>query len=214
MVLRFGPYVLDAPQRRLLKDGQDVPLTPRAFDVLALLAAERPRALAKDEILARVWQGVFVSDSTLATTIRDLRRALDDDADAPRYIRTAYAFGYAFVGEAVGLVPGADGASPWRLVLHDRELVLRYGVNVVGRDEADVLAIDAPTISRRHARLTAAADAVTCEDLGSKNGTWIGTSRVTAPQAAVDGDELRFGAVLAVLRRRETKETEAIPPGA
>lgn len=214
MVLRFGPYVLDVPQRRLLKDGQDVPLTPKAFDVLALLAAERPRALAKDEILARVWQGVFVSDSTLATTIRDLRRALDDDADAPRYIRTAYAFGYAFIGEAAGPATGVDGASPWRLVLHDRQLVLRYGVNVVGRDEADVLTIDAPTISRRHARLLAAAHGVTCEDLGSKNGTWIGTSRVTTLRAAGDGDELRFGAVVAVLRRCDAKETETMSPDA
>lgn len=210
MALQFGPYLLDAAQRRLFKDGQDVRLAPKAFDLLALLIAERPRALPKDELLSRVWSGVFVSDSTLTTAIRDLRRALDDDAAAPRYIRTAYAFGYAFAGDVREPGGATETASPWRLILLERELHLAVGPNVLGREGPGVLVIDAPTISRRHARLTVTASGVTCEDLGSKNGTYVGPTRIRTSVTVSDGDEIRFGAVLAVLRWREIKETETI----
>lgn len=211
MVLRFGPFALDVPRRLLTRDGHAVHLTPKAFDVLTLLVTQRPRAVPKDEVLSTVWRGVFVTESTLATTIRDLRHALDDDASEPRYIRTVYAFGHAFVAEAesAGDAAGPE-PSPWRLVSDGGDVPLHLGANVVGRVEPGVLTIDAPTISRRHARLTVTAVSVTCEDLGSKNGTWIGTARVTAPTAAQDGDEIRFGSVVTVLRRRGTASTQTM----
>ena len=200
MRLRFGAFVVDHDQRRLEKDGRGIHLAPKAYDVLALLIAERPRVLAKDEIMAAVWTGVFVGDSTLATTIRDLRRALEDSADEPRYIRTVHGFGYAFVGEVTGDADDEGAASPWRLVYDGREVALREGANIVGREGPGVLRIDAPTVSRRHARLTISTAGVTCEDLGSKNGTWIDNVRVTTATPADDGSEVRLGSVVVVLR--------------
>lgn len=200
MRLRFGGFTLDIGQRRLEQEGRDVHLAPKAFELLALLIAERPRALAKDEIMAAVWTGVFVGDSTLATTIRDLRRALEDSADEPRFIRTVHGFGYAFVGEVTGDASGDAAVSPWRLVHDGRELVLREGANVIGREGPGVVAIDASTVSRQHARVTVAGPRVTCEDLGSKNGTWIDNVRVSTVTPAGDGAEIRLGSVVVVLR--------------
>lgn len=200
MRLRFGAFVLDHDQRRLEKNGSGIHLAPKAYDVLALLIAERPRVLAKDEIIAAVWTGVFVGDSTLATTIRDVRRALEDSADEPRYIRTVHGFGYAFVGEVTGDADDEGAASPWRLVYDGGEVALREGANIIGREGPGVLRIDAPTVSRQHARLTIATSGVTCEDLGSKNGTWVDTARVTAAARAGDGSEIRLGSVVVVLR--------------
>ena len=215
MVLHFGPFTLDLGQRRLVRDGGESHLAPKAFDTLALLVAQRPRAVSKDEILSTVWAGVFVTESTLATTIRDLRRVLDDRADEPTYIRTSFAFGYAFVAEVtVGADrPAADAPSPWRLVCDRTILPLRTGSNIVGRGLPGGVTLDAPTISRSHARLTVAGAQVVCEDLESKNGTWIGTTRVTTPTIVGDGDEIRFGAVVVVLRLVPPLSTQAMPAG-
>lgn len=200
MRFRFGAFTLDTKQRRLETGRGDVHLAPKAFDVLALLVAERPRALAKDEIMAAVWTGVFVGDSTLATTIRDLRRALDDSADEPRFIRTVHGFGYAFVGDVTGEAASQAAVSPWRLLHDGREVALREGANIIGREGPGVVTIDASTVSRQHARITIAGARVTCEDLGSKNGTWVDNVRVTAPAPAADGSEIRLGSVMFVLR--------------
>ncbi|MEZ5283718.1 MAG: winged helix-turn-helix domain-containing protein [Vicinamibacterales bacterium] len=203
MRISFDPFTLDLVQRRLLRDGLDVHVPPKAFDVLALLVAQRPRAVSKHEIFATAWPGVFVGDATLTTTIRDLRRALDDVAEEPRFIRTVYGFGYAFVADVgASLQPaGPDAASGWQLVHEGRTIHLREGANVVGRTGADVV-IEAPSVSRRHARLVVHGTRVSCEDLGSKNGTWVGPTRVEAPAHVEDGAELRFGAVVVLLRRR------------
>lgn len=220
MAVRFGSFTLDLAQRLLVRDGHPVHLAPKAFDVLALLVAERPRAVPKDEILAAVWRDVFVTESTLSTTIRDLRKALDDDATEPRYVRTVFGFGFAFVGgDDRATSPAAAPAtapvdSGWRLVGVSNDVTLRVGANVVGRSGPGILALDGPTVSRRHACLTV-TDGVTCEDLGSKNGTWIGVTRVTTAVAVGEGDEIRFGSVLVVLRRRGpvSTETMALPAG-
>jgi len=210
----FGPYRLDTSERRLLRDGQDVPLAPKAFDLLRLLIEHRPRALSKDEILGTVWSGVFVTENNLATVVRDLRAALHDDAAAPRFIRTAFGFGYAFVAEVTGMPPAAvQMTAAWRLIVEARVIALAPGEHIIGRSAPATIVVDGPTISRRHARLVVTHAGVRCEDLGSKNGTWVEDARVGEPTEVRDGDRLRFGSVLAVLRRREavTTQTAELP---
>jgi len=172
MPLRFGPFSLDLEQRRLMRDATDVPLTPKCFDLLALLVVRRPAALSKDDIFRAVWKDTSVSENTLAAAIRDLRDALEDKAREPRFIRTAY--GYAFIGNVVedtrrqGRV---QGETEWRLILADGDVPLGPGEHILGRGGAGVIVIDSPTVSRHHARLTVRDRQMTCEDLGSKNGT-------------------------------------------
>jgi eukaryotic-like serine/threonine-protein kinase len=98
--LVFGEFTLDEDRRQLLRAGVPIPLEPKAYELLTLLLARRPRALSKDQIHQVLWAGTFVSESALAGLIADLRSLLGDDARRPRYIRTVHGFGYAFSGDA------------------------------------------------------------------------------------------------------------------
>jgi DNA-binding winged helix-turn-helix (wHTH) protein len=64
--LQFGDFRLDVAERRLLRNGRPVPLAPKAFDVLAALAARPGRLMTKDELLKEVWPDSFVEESNLA----------------------------------------------------------------------------------------------------------------------------------------------------
>ena len=214
MRLSFGTFVLDLDQRRLFNGDAEVHLQPKAFELLRRLVEARPRALSKDELLAAVWPGIYVSENNLATVVRDLRTALGDEAQEPRYIRTAYGYGYAFVPEATPAraMPGTAAAiSGWRLIRDHREIVLREGANVLGRAGTDVVVLDSPTVSRHHAVVHVTGERASVEDLGSKNGTWVGESRVTAPVPLVDGQELRLGSVrVTVSRLRQDLSTQTV----
>lgn len=72
----FGPFVLDRARHQLLDDGREVHLSPKAYEFLRLLLAERPRALSKAELHERLWPGTVVTDATLASVAAEVRRAL------------------------------------------------------------------------------------------------------------------------------------------
>jgi DNA-binding winged helix-turn-helix (wHTH) protein len=94
---RFDEFML-CPQRRLLvREGQEVPLIPRYFDLLLLLIERRREAVHRREIFERVWADAIVSESALSQAVRTIRRALGDDSREPRYIRTVSRHGYRFV---------------------------------------------------------------------------------------------------------------------
>ena len=94
---RFDRFTLSPQQRRLLRDGQELQLIPRYFDLLLLLVERRHEAVHRREIFDRVWPDVTVSESALSQAIRILRRTLNDDSKEPRFIRTVSRHGYRFV---------------------------------------------------------------------------------------------------------------------
>jgi DNA-binding winged helix-turn-helix (wHTH) protein len=96
----FDQFALDQDRRQLLRAGSPVALEPKAYELLSLLLARRPRAVPKAQIRDALWPGTFVSESALAGLITDLRSVLGDNARRPRFIRTVHGFGYAFSGEA------------------------------------------------------------------------------------------------------------------
>jgi len=102
---RFGRFVLSPARRVLRRDGRDVPIIPRYFDLLVLLVEQRHRAVTRQEIFDRVWADVVVSDGALTQAIRTLRRLLGDDSREPRYIRTVSRHGYQFVFTPVETEP-------------------------------------------------------------------------------------------------------------
>ena len=220
MPVRFGEFSLDRDRRLLTRGGEPVPLVRKAFDFLELLVAERPRALSKEQIRDRVWPKTGVSESTRNSLVGELRAAMGDDAREPRYIRTVHGFGYAFAAEARDEeAPGAATAAPSpallsaRLLWEDRLIPLSPGENLLGRDEDVNVRIDAPSVSRRHARITVAAgEPATIEDLGSKNGTWVGERRLDGGRAPLrDGDALRLGKVeLLFLDSKEKGSTQTV----
>jgi len=93
----FGEFVLSSSRRILLRSGREVPLVPRYLDLLLLLVHRRREAISRREILDTVWSDVVVSDGALSQAVRTLRRALGDDRDRSRYIRTVSRHGYQFV---------------------------------------------------------------------------------------------------------------------
>lgn len=196
---RFGPFVLDAGRRQLLRAERAVHLTPKAFDLLVLLVSEAPRVVSKRDLHERLWPGTFISDATLAGLIKELRRALDDHTPDAQIIRTAHRVGYAFCAPLDTEKPRS--ARPWHwLVLRGRRVALGEGENVIGRDPASEVCLDDSSVSRRHARMVIDADGVRLEDLGSKNGTTARGETVREPTRLAAGDRLVFGSVVAVYR--------------
>jgi len=91
-------------------DGTLVPVEPQVFDVIVFLIANRDRVVSKEDLVAAVWQGRIVSDSTLTSRINAARRALGDSGDEQRVIRTVARKGFRFVGEVAG--HESESASP------------------------------------------------------------------------------------------------------
>lgn len=203
----FGDYVLRADTHQLLFRGEEVHLSPKAFELLRVLLANYPRAVSKNELRDRLWPGVFVADGNLAFLVTEIRRVLRDDSHRPRFIRTVHAFGYAFMADVVvgpaksleASAPAADQASYW-LLWRSRALQLPAGTNIVGREPGVDVAIDFPGVSRRHARITIDNGAVSIEDLGSKNGTYVGNVPVNARVELRDGDRVQLGPAVMVFR--------------
>jgi DNA-binding winged helix-turn-helix (wHTH) protein len=98
-VFRFGDFVLDGSQRRLLRSGEDVYLPPKTFQLLLHLLQNRGRVLTKDELLEAVWPHVNVVENTLAQRIREIRETLGDGAHDARFIKTVPRVGYQFIAE-------------------------------------------------------------------------------------------------------------------
>lgn len=200
MRVAFAEFVLDTARRELCREGRRVHLEPKALELLELLVARRPEAVSKTEIQRRLWPDTFVSESSLTGLVAQVRKALGDDRRQERFLRTVHGFGYAFSGGTAS-GEGQRVGAPARLIWEDATFLLQPGENVLGRGEEATARIDAPGVSRRHARLVVTADGATLEDLASKNGTFVGEERVEAPTRLQDGDRLRLGRHLLVFRR-------------
>jgi DNA-binding winged helix-turn-helix (wHTH) protein len=216
--VRFAEFTLDADARRLIRQrAEEVHLSPKAFDLLRLLIEHRPNVLEKAALHARIWPRTFVVDANLTVLVAELRRALADNAREPRFIRTVHALGYAFCGEAVDLDPPGSspgGARCW-LMWNERAIVLAEGENIVGREPGCAVWLDAPGVSRRHARIDVArgGDVVRVEDLGSMNGTFIDGAPVHGIVEVSDGNVIRVGGVDLTVRiwsRGKASETKRI----
>ena len=108
MRIRFGPFTLDLESRQLISAGREIHLEPKAFELLSALVLERPKALSKGDLQERLWPGTFVAEANLSNLVAEIRAALGDPARAPKFVRTAHGFGYAFCGEAVPLIDPGD----------------------------------------------------------------------------------------------------------
>lgn len=103
----FGPFLLDTREGRLLRDGEAVPLTLKAFDLLKLLVENQGHLLQKDELLRRVWPDAAVEENNLTVTISALRKALGEGPTDRQYIETVPRRGYRFVAD---FRPSAEAA--------------------------------------------------------------------------------------------------------
>ncbi|WNG84671.1 alpha/beta fold hydrolase [Mycobacterium sp. ITM-2016-00316] len=97
-VWRFAEFVLDTQRYELRRDGQSVHVEPQVFDVLTQLVSHHDRFVTKEELFDSVWGGRFVGEAALTSRIKAARRALGDDGESQRFIRTVRGRGYQFVG--------------------------------------------------------------------------------------------------------------------
>ena len=107
MHLQFGSVTLIPEERLLLRDEEPVPLTPKAFDLLVVLATNPGRLLTKEQLLGAVWPDTAVEDSNLSYHVFAIRKALGEQPGADRYIETVPKQGYRFVAPVVRVE--ADG---------------------------------------------------------------------------------------------------------
>src|ERR1700733_8876999 len=110
--ISFGPFQLCPSRCTLSENGKPVAISSRAFDILQLLVELRDRVVAKDEIMDRVWPGMFVEENNLAVQISALRRILSVEEGGPQWIVTVSGRGYRFVGRVDETGPTAGAGAP------------------------------------------------------------------------------------------------------
>jgi DNA-binding winged helix-turn-helix (wHTH) protein len=130
--------LLDSDTRELLRDGHSVPLSPKAFDLLSILVADRPKAISKSDLQERLWPATCVVEKNLANLVSEIRDALGDDPSKPRFIRTVHRFGYAFretlPRAETGRPASRDGDVSFLLKWVNGRVTLDEGAHVLGRD--------------------------------------------------------------------------------
>ena len=203
MRFRFGPFVLDTDARELLRDGAPVHLSPKAYLLLEALLENRPKALSKADLHGRIWPKTFVVETNLANLVTEIRTLIGDEPRRPRFLRTVHGFGYAFRGTGSEEVSApalrTRGGGPVHRVIWERRVIpLQAGENLIGRADDVTVWIEAPGVSRRHARIVIEHDEATLEDLGSRNGTYLKERRLNEPVVLRDGDVFRIGGQLLI----------------
>jgi pimeloyl-ACP methyl ester carboxylesterase/DNA-binding winged helix-turn-helix (wHTH) protein len=111
-VWRFDAFVLDTQRYELRCDGEVVRVEPQVFDVMTELISNHHRFVSKEELLDSVWGGRFVGEAALTSRIKAARRALGDNGESQRYIRTVRGRGYQFVGTILADTPAGPPAPP------------------------------------------------------------------------------------------------------
>jgi DNA-binding winged helix-turn-helix (wHTH) protein len=196
----FGEFVLDSDTRELRRGRHAVLISPKAFQLLEILIENQPKAMAKGTLQDLLWPNTFVVEKNVANLVAEIREALGDPAQHPRFVRTVPRFGYAFLNTPAAAADDAADAWPkpipqCRLTWAEGRVALCEGDHVLGRDPDAELFLDSQSVSRRHALIRVSGSGATLEDLGSKNGTFVGSRRVEAPMPLADGDAIKVGAI-------------------
>src|SRR5713226_10272505 len=104
-VYQFGPFQLDAPERRLFRDGLQVPLRLKAFETLRMLVENAGHLVTKEALLRQVWPDAVVEENNINANVSILRKALGEDANGQSYIETVPRVGYRFVAQVAQISP-------------------------------------------------------------------------------------------------------------
>ena len=105
--LRFDVYRLDLDNAQLWRGAQALPLTAKALDVLSVLMTQAGKLVRKETLFQSVWPGAAVSDQVLTNCISELRKALGETAQQPRFIQTVHRRGYRFLAPVAVLEPAS-----------------------------------------------------------------------------------------------------------
>jgi len=109
---KFGPFLVDGGAYRLLRDGQNIPLSPKIIDLLLFLAARPSVLVSKDDLFRALWPDVAVTDNALTQAVSELRQALGDDPANPKFVQTVARRGYRFIAPVEAVVPASAAVTP------------------------------------------------------------------------------------------------------
>jgi len=185
----FGPFRLDPDRRQLLRQGQAIPVQPKALDILLALIENRDSVVLKDDLLKRVWPDTFVEESNLAQNIFVLRKALGEAAGNNKYIVTIPGRGYRFAEKVQVVDHDADtlvvqrlsrsyvvveeeavvGSAPWKSAATSSATARRRWVLVMGGAVLLALAVYGVRSARRLPPLNE-ADLIVISDFVNTTG--------------------------------------------
>ena len=111
---RFDDFLADPETWRLTRGGEEIHLEPVVLKLLIYLIAHRERLVTRQELMDTVWGDTVISESALTKAVARLRKALDDDSDAPRYLETVRSKGYRFVADVEEIERQGGAGSPSR----------------------------------------------------------------------------------------------------
>lgn len=184
-------------QNRIVRGEETIHLEPRVMDLLVFMARHAGTVISKHDIIDSVWQQQIVADSALSRCMALLRSSLGDDAASPMYIETISKRGYRLIADVHDITSRSDasGSNPsaFRIRVGEEEVTLSQGESSIGRHPTCVVFVDSPKVSRRHATIHIVGGRANLEDAGSKNGTYLGGVRLTAPVVLANGDEIIVG---------------------
>lgn len=109
VLYEFDAFRIDPVRRRLLRAGEPVPLTPKAFSILMVLLENRGGVVEKEALIRRVWPDAYVTEANLTQNISSLRKALGERANDHRYVVTVPGLGYSFVAEVLEVPRESSG---------------------------------------------------------------------------------------------------------
>lgn len=111
-MIRFGSFQIDPRTWMLSQDSKPVDLSPRLVEILGFIASRGGEIVTKEELLEKFWPDVNVTENTLTRAIADIRKALGEDASAPKFLGTASRRGYRFISETA-VVTTSDPFQEW-----------------------------------------------------------------------------------------------------
>ena len=221
MVFEFGEFRLDQQRRELKGAKGEIALEPKALALLNLLISERRRAVSKEEIFAEIWPGVFVTDASLSTSIRQIRKALGDDGNRQEFIKTIHGHGFRFVAEVVDIAPARTARPADRAIPASKPTIAIRPFQLIGSDPAHQAVAEAipaeliATLSRLRwinviARGSSFRFGVDVQDNGDI-GTKLGAQYLVSGQVEWHGGGLAITAELSDARNGHVIWTDRIP---
>jgi DNA-binding winged helix-turn-helix (wHTH) protein len=187
-VYEFGAFRLDSAERLLLKAGQPVSLTPKAFDLLVYLVERPGRLVTKQELLSAIWQDTFVEETNLTYTVSALRKGLGDGQDTEPLIQTVPTRGYRFVAP-VTREANASVSPSERPAGSIQPLARRLGIAALAVAVIAILAIlfhRSPEATEPHSRFT-----IPLPDSVVGGGSFL-QARIALSQISPDGQRVAF----------------------
>ena len=140
MIYTFEDFSLDTDRQELLRGKDRIAIEPQVFDLLHYLVRNRDRVVSKDDLIAAVWKGRIISESTLTSRITAVRHAIRDRAEDQRLIRTVARKGLRFVGDVREEKSPTDVAEAGLLIPDSPSIAVLPFNNLSGDPEQDYFA--------------------------------------------------------------------------